>query len=126
MHIGPAGVEQGDVFGVAIGVAQRVGQQQGGDELAVGSQPLRAGHVVAHGFGDALPSGVVLGGGAQAQQTTKVFHAPMGLAVLVHVKTVHHQRLAVVRQFCFGCGHDAAGHLHAQVFVQGHEGQLAA
>ena len=34
--------------------------------------------------------------GAQAQQAAEVFHAPMGLAVFVHVKAVHHQRLAVV------------------------------
>jgi hypothetical protein len=36
VHIGPAGVEQRQVFGVAIGVAQGVGQQQGGGQLAKG------------------------------------------------------------------------------------------
>jgi hypothetical protein len=65
----------------------------------------------ASGFGDALPGGVVLGGGAQAKQAAKVFHAPMGLAVFGH--------------FSSGRRHHAAGDLHAQVLVQGHERQLA-
>lgn len=71
VHVSPAGVEQGQVFGVAVGVAQRVGQQQGGGQLTKSFKPLRAGHMVAHGLGDAFPGGVVLGGGAQAQQAAK-------------------------------------------------------
>jgi hypothetical protein len=50
----------------------------------------------------------------------------VGLALRVYVKAVYYQGLAVVRDFGFGRGHDAAGYLHAQVFVEGHEGQLGA
>ena len=111
---------------MAIGIAQCVGQQQGGGELAVGLQAFRARHMVTYCPGDALPGGVVLGGRAQAQQAAKIFHSPMRLSVPVHIKSMDHQGLAVVRYFRWGRGHDAAGHLHAQVLVQCHERQQAA
>ncbi len=42
----------------------------------------------------------------------------MGLAMLVHVKAVNDQRLAILRYFGPGCWLDPGGDLHAQVFVQ--------
>ena len=82
--------------------------------------------MVSHGSGDAFPGGVVLGSGAQAQQTAKIFHSPAGLALFIDVKAVHHQGLAVVRHLGFGGGHHPPGHLHAQVLIQGHKRQLRA
>ena len=46
--------------------------------------------------------------------------------MFVHIKAVHHQGLAVVRNFGLGCGHDAAGYLHTQVLVQRDKGELGA
>ena len=61
MHIASVGIEKGHVFRMAIRIAQGVGQQQGRGQLAEGFHSLRTRHMDANGFGDALPSGVVLG-----------------------------------------------------------------
>ena len=88
------------------------------------SEPSFTRKVVAHGTGFALPACVALGCAARPKQRTKVFHAPLREAVFIDIKTMHHQRLAVDRHLGFGRRQDAAGCLHAEVFVQTDEGQI--
>ena len=67
VNVGAGGGELGQVDGVAIGVAQRVGQQQSVGKLAVSNQAAFTGHLVAHGLGDALQGGVAFGSRSQAR-----------------------------------------------------------
>ena len=126
MNVCARRVEQGDVLGVAVGVSQRVRQEQQRGELAERFETALSGHMVAHGLRDALPGRVVLGGRSQAEQRAEVFHAPVRLAVGADVEAMHDQGLAVVGHLGSRRAHHAGSDLHAQVLVERDEGELSA
>src|SRR5580698_3376558 len=60
MNVGTLGIQQCDVFRVAVGVTDSVGQQQQGRELAKGLYLVIARNMITDCLGYTFPSGIVL------------------------------------------------------------------
>ena len=110
---------------MAVRIAQGVGQEKHEGELTEGLALGRAGNMVADCFRDTLPSCVVFFFRGEPQEAAKVLHAQMGAALLICIEAVRDEGFAILGNLGLGSGENFGCHLHAEVFVECREGQIA-
>ena len=95
MNVVPCSEEQCQILRMAIGITKCISQQESGCQFAKGFILSRARYMIADSSCDPLPSRLVFRGWAKPQQSAEVLHTPQRMALVINIKTMDDQRVAI-------------------------------